>query len=240
MTYVNWGSVSCPSPAQLVYSGHAVSPAFDNAGGGAQYLCIDLDNLNSSDLSIDTTSTPMSSLVGVHFETFAQDSAFPSSNPSHQEPLAAFDGKIVRCAVCLTPHSDVLMVPNNQDCPADGNTWTMEYSGYLMAARDFISLPSLGIDHSPVFNKAAGDDDTHFRTEYVCVNQNPAMEGSVTDPTSEGLLAHTRIFCRDLVGLFSTGCDAFLSNGQCSSTGNHCALGPLGCVVCSVLGSVTP
>ena len=228
-TYINWGSNSCPSPAELVYAGYAVAPTFDNAGGGAQYLCIDLGDINPGNLAVDSTATPMSSVVGVHFETFADPSDFQFGDMNHEEPLAAFDGMIVRCAVCLTHNTDVMVIPNSQTCPLGD----MEYTGYLMAARDYIYVPNLGIDQTPVFQKTDPTNPTHFRTEYICVNLNPEQAGTSPTAMSEGLLAHTRIFCRDLLGLFDTGCSPFIGANTCP-TNSHCALGPLGCAVCSI------
>lgn len=229
--YINWGSTTCASPAEVVYTGYAVSPAFNDAGGGAQYLCLDLNNIDSGDLTVDTAVTlqGQSRLVGVHFETAVPNpppSEFPNGDESHEEPLHDFDGFVVVCAVCLMPNTDVLMVPNSQSC--DG--MNIEYTGFLMAARDYIHLPTLNLNHGPVFSKPIGAASTHFRTEYICVNSNPVMEGSNMNPTSEGMLAHTRIFCRDLVGFLTPGCTPVLGGNTCP---NHCALGPLGCAVCS-------
>lgn len=246
-TYVNWGEDTCPPPAVVVYTGFIVSAAYNNAGGGAQYICMDLSDLDSGNLDTNTTSTPMSTLVGVRFETYAANSAFPFSDPAHNEPLADLDGNTVLCAVCYTNGSDTVMVPNNVVCPNNvaGYTWNVEYTGYLMTARDFITFPDVDIDHGPVFNKGADDAETHFRTEYICVNGNPTNSNDTSTEPSDGdaLLAHTRVYCSDLTGLLSTACTQFYSMfeevnsctpGPGETELGHCSNGPLSCAVCSV------
>ena len=237
-TYVNWGQSDCPGgPSNVVYTGRAVAPTFNNAGGGAQYLCLP-DVLDDGGLPLDDSATAMSTLVGVHFETFAASSDFPDSDPSSQEPLHFRDGHVVVCAVCLTQNSAVIMIPNNRDCPVSDTTttWNMEYTGWLMAARDFINLMPADLEQAPVF----GNAEAHFRTEYICVNINPTMLPGATnvDPTSEAKMAHIRIYCNaGLNGLDTVSCIPFFTdfeNGDpCDPQDGHCALGPLGCSVCS-------
>ena len=232
VTYVNWGDNSCPfSPGtEFVYSGYAVAPRFDNAGGGAQYLCMDLDNLDNGGLTVMPTAIAQSKLAGVHFDTNAPALAeFPLGTVGI-EPLAGFDGVVVQCAVCLASRTDVLVVPNNQECP--DNSWFFEYSGYLMAARDYINVPDLFLVHGPVFG---GGPSTHFRTEYICVNGSPEGNGPNPNPTDEAKLTHTRIFCGDILGLFTVGCST--PQGvpiTCDNNVLHCAVGPIGCSVCTI------
>ena len=44
-------------------------------------------------------------------------------------PLSHVDDHTVPCAICKTVRECVLMIPARMSCP---NTWTLEYSGYLM------------------------------------------------------------------------------------------------------------
>lgn len=231
----------------LVYSGRAVAPVFDNAGGGSQYLCLP-DSRDAGGLP-QNSQPGLSTLVGVHFETFSDNSDFPLSDPNDQEPLHAQDGNVVACAVCRTSNTAVMMIPNNRECPADTAdvTWSQEYIGYLMAARDYIFLTVSGqmIEHTPVFGNTAADgiSPPNFRTEYVCVNTNPSAVGVPGgSPTSEALLSHIRIYCRGLAGLDDISCIEFFQDqgAVCSGNDGHCALGPLGCTVCTANAVAPP
>ena len=232
-TYVNWGASTCGNSGQLVYSGFAVSPRCNNAGGGAQYLCVDFSNL---EVPGATTGTPMSTLTGVHFETRGTTVEFPLASPTHAEPLLAFDGRRVSCAVCLVTNGDTMMIPNNQQCPSN---LQLEYTGYLMAARDYVNEQALSLTHAPFFQQntvPGGTPPSHFRTEYVCVNQNPVQGQLDGNPTNEGKLTHTRVFCRDLIGLSLIACPNDLNcipSVNNPIPNNHCAIGPIGCAVCT-------
>lgn len=236
--YVNWGRNDCPASSTTVYSGRAVAPVFDNAGGGAQYLCI--QNPPDNGMLSQTSAAGRSTLVGAHFETFSESLEFlEAGDQVNLEPLNSFDGNAVVCAVCMSPNSGVMMIPNNQDCPTnDGiTTWTMEYTGYLMAARDYIFLNTNGqlLEHEPVFGNTLADGipPPHFRTEYICVNNAPINIGG--NSNTEALLSHIRVYCRGLAGLDDISCLEFFdfSLAVCPADDRHCALGPLGCVVCS-------
>ena len=130
---------------------------------------------------------------------------------------------------------------NNINCPSNSASfsWTLEYTGFLMAARDYISIDDL--DQSPVFDNTAGDEfpQPHFRTEYICVNMNPVNSavGASPDPT-EALLAHTRAICNGLPGLRDIVCIPFLLDQEpptaCDAENTYCNLGPLGCSVCTI------
>lgn len=237
-TYVNWGVNNCPNGNE-VYTGRAVSPKFNNAGGGAQYLCLPDSPMNDDVTVSDAAAT--STLVGVHFETYANPSPdFPNSDPTDMdlEPLSDHDGEPVLCAVCQSMDSAVVMIPNNLECP-DTGIWSMEYTGYLMAARDFIFIGDLDLQHTPVF----GNPDAHFRTEYICVNNNPSGGGSnavPADPTTEAKLAHTRIYCTSVTGFDEAACLPYTMDPTdqielCTDINGvvHCSFGPLGCVVCT-------
>ena len=226
--YIKWGSSDCPESASLVYSGRAVSPRYNNAGGGAQYLC-----LPPSGTEIPTNgAVALSTLVGVHFETDGPATPpFPEGIPGI-EPLSEYDKKAVVCAVCLSDNSAAIMIPNKVTCPQNppNVNWNLEYSGFLMTARDFIFLSNSDVQQEPVFG-----DDAHFRTEYVCVCQNPSMEASLPEGEPyEAELAHTRIHCNRSPGL-RNGCTPwFDANSQlCTSEDQTCTLGPLGCAVCT-------
>ena len=240
--YINWGSRECPNNMDPVYQGIAVSPAFNNAGGGAEYLCLP-DSLEPDDLVINSTTSPRSTLVGVHYETFADPSAFPFGNATaFQEPLHNNDGQPVVCSVCLISNPVVVVTPNNNMCPEDNGvvSWDLEYSGFLMAARDFIFYPQQGVQQTPVFGPG-NDPPPHFRTEYVCVNANAEIPDPDPNPdpgpTTEANMAHVRVYCGFTPGL-NNACADLLSVTQfsCFEQGDEnglCMIGPLRCSVCS-------
>ena len=240
--YINWGSTVCPGSSAMIYDGIAVSPAFNNAGGGAQYLCVPFF-LNTGDLNIIPAS-PLSSLVGVHLETFADPTAFPLGEVSLEvEPLHNNDGQRVVCSVCLTPNTAVVMTPNNDMCPENNGpvSWDLEYSGFLMAARDFIEF-------APVSQGDVIDNDVtnppHFRTEYVCVNIQESLTDVDSDPgpTTEAEMSHVRIYCSGAIG-FNDECLNYFTNvlnDLCRENDGLCAVGPLRCSVCSASFNMVP
>lgn len=227
-TFINWGLSNCPSGYEIVYSGRAVAPAFDNAGGGAEYIC--LAQTANTDTLTTMSASPLSTVVGVHLETFADPSAF--LNPMDIEPLSSNNGDAVECAVCVIRHSAAIMIPNSVMCPS--NAWNMAYTGYLMTARDFISSSLIRLNHDPVFGNTATENHLrpHFRTEYVCLNQNfnGNITGSLspTQMTNEAKMSHVRLYCT-IFGLF----DGCAPHGNCGGVEEQCSFGPLSCTVCT-------
>ena len=224
----------------LVYSGRAVAPVFDNAGGGAEYLCLP-DQLDTGGLDQNNVAG-RSTLVGVHFETFSDSNEFLAPGAQfNEEPFHAIDGNSVACAVCMSAGTAVMMIPNNQDCPVNDATtlWALQYTGFLMAARDYIFLNSNGQDlqQEPVFGNVPDDGipPPHFRTQYVCVDGTPTNIGG--NSNTEALMSHIRILCRGFVGLDLISCleyfDEVADDDNCEEDDLHCALGPLGCAVCT-------
>lgn len=235
-TYINWGRSDCPGGHSVVYEGRAVAPAFDNAGGGAEYICLH-ESGSAGGLSI-MNAPAMSSVVGVHLETFADPSAF--GLPMNIEPLSSDNGDAIACAVCLTFDSTTIMVPNSNMCPS--MSWDMAYTGFLMTARDYISITPLNLDHDPVFGntETANHLRPHFRTEYICLNQNfmEGISGTATPPSNEAKMSHVRIYCQSLVGLMADGCLPYINDNDsvdpCPSDAAHCSFGPLSCTVCTL------
>ena len=118
---MHWGKKSCPSPSQLVYSGHAAGAKSSEQGGGANPLC--LDGSPSYDLQYSDDDQDGARLYGVKYGTsgYGLGGSF-SSVSSYTIP----------CAVCFTSSVySITMVSGRGDCPRD---WKIEYSGYLFAA----------------------------------------------------------------------------------------------------------
>ncbi len=123
--YTRWGRTVCPdtSGTELVYKGLAAGTHYDHTGGGANYLCTTEDPkpqyLSSTIPKYSANDITLSYLYGAEYEA----PVFGSLH-NHNVP----------CAVCFTSQrSSKLMIPGRITCP---QSWTEEYEGYLMAARE--------------------------------------------------------------------------------------------------------
>ena len=112
--YTRWGRTVCPDTngTVLVYEGLAAGSAWNQPGGGANYICI---TKNPSYLS-STVPAYYSLLYGTEYQHLIFNSLHDHNVP---------------CAVCYTSvRSSKLMIPGKTTCPS---MWTQEYVGYLMA-----------------------------------------------------------------------------------------------------------
>lgn len=124
--YTRWGRTSCPNTAQMVYKGIAGGTRFSRYGGGSNYLCLveDPPCIGSGDSGNEPEGQRIYSFVHVHRAEYQV--------PADQN-LNNFD---VPCAVCrVTGRPTVLTVPGTTACP--DNTWTTEYTGYIMANAEY-------------------------------------------------------------------------------------------------------
>ena len=117
--YVRWGHDQCPSTAQLVYSGRAGGPHWNQPGGGSNPQCLPLD---------PNFLTPISGtqhrglMYGAEYETFTYSNSHVHGRQNTDVP----------CAVChVSNRTAVYMVPAKYTCPTG---WTREYYGYLMSS----------------------------------------------------------------------------------------------------------
>jgi len=115
--YVRWGHDQCPSTAQLVYSGRAGGPFYNQGGSGSNPQCLPMD----PNFLIPISGTQHRGLIyGAEYETFTDSN-------SHVHGRLNFD---VPCAVChVSNRTAVYMVPAKYTCPTG---WIREYYGYLM------------------------------------------------------------------------------------------------------------
>ena len=116
VTYTRWGKSSCPQVqgTELVYSGIAGGPYFNQEGGGANHLCM------PKDPEYSTALTYRSGVLG-HAHVYRTEYDWPLQG-SHRHN--------VPCAVCyVSTRSTVYMIPAKASCPL---TWTREYYGYIM------------------------------------------------------------------------------------------------------------
>ena len=118
--YVRWGHDQCPSTAQLVYSGRAGGPFYNNPGGGSNPQCLPMD---PNFLPAITGSQDYRALIyGAEYQT-------DTDSNSHVHGRHNFE---VFCAVChVSNRTAVYMVPAKYTCPTG---WTREYYGYLMSS----------------------------------------------------------------------------------------------------------
>ena len=126
----------------------------------------------------------ISEVVGVKFATAG-------------EPLASSDGLALGCSYCLADQSVQLMIPGSAVCPAG---WMQAYRGYLMSAKDQASR-----------SLTPGRNAEHFRTEYICVNENPADLSPMTTPNGDTLIYHVHFDCTNGASL---NCDPASPPGQ--------------------------
>ena len=117
--YVRWGHEQCPSTAQLVYSGRAGGPHYQNSGGGSNPQCLPLDPNFLTPISGDQRWRAL--IYGAEYETITDSNSYLHGRQDHDVP----------CAVChVSNRTAVYMVPAKYTCPTG---WTREYYGYLMA-----------------------------------------------------------------------------------------------------------
>ena len=108
--YVRWGHDQCPLTAELVYSGRAGGPGYNQAGGGSNPLCLPMEPSYLKAISRDQPWRATIHMYGAEHQTHNFD---------------------VQCAVChVNNRTAVYMVPAKYTCPTG---WTREYYGYLMA-----------------------------------------------------------------------------------------------------------
>ena len=132
-------------------------------GGGVNYLCMP----EVPDYLRYQAGVQGHSLVyGTEYQTYRLG------------PLASVHNHNVPCAVCHTStRAAVVKIPAKTQCP---QTWTLEYSGYLMSAYG-------GTVHGE-----------HYRTMFECVDKDPdSLPGSAAN-TDGAQFWHTEATCNGL------------------------------------------
>ena len=107
--YVRWGRTVCPDNdgTDLVYSGWAAGGNYNDAGSGADYLCI---TKTPQYLSYSSAPNSLGALYGAEYEA---DSGQPYHGVHNQN---------VPCAVCHVVQRSVLMIPGQYTCPTGWTT----------------------------------------------------------------------------------------------------------------------
>ena len=140
-TYIRWGRTVCPNVTgtDLVYDGLAVGTHYTQRGGGANYICV--ANGAAAEYHPEATTTNSNQAI-LHATEYQISSG---------QPLGDLHDHNVPCAVCeVSSRSKHIMIPGRYTCP---DTWTVEYSGWLMA-----------------------EHYTHYRSMYRLVLQNNRTE----------------------------------------------------------------
>ena len=117
--YTRWGKSMCPQVegTDMIYSGITGGTFYNQAGGGANYLCMPKDPEYSNTLR--------------YRNSLGRERAFIQGT-EYQSPLQGQHNHNAPCAVChVSTRPTVLMIPAKASCPP---TWTREYYGYLMSS----------------------------------------------------------------------------------------------------------
>ena len=120
VTYIRWGRTTCPDTegTELVYVGTAAGTEYHKTGGTSDYLCLPHE---PEYLNYQSGVQGHSSIEGAEYET-------------HGQPLSALNNHNAPCVLChATTRVAMIKIPARISCP---NTWTLEYSGYLMTGHN--------------------------------------------------------------------------------------------------------
>ena len=141
-----------------MYAGRAAGAQFQSKGGTSDYLCLPDE---PQYLSFTPGVQGRSHLHGAEYQP-------------HDQPLNRVEDHNVPCAVChSSTRESVIMIPARLSCP---NTWTLEYSGYLMS-----------------------ENRIYYRRSTECVDKNPeSIPGSVSN-TNGALFYHMEATCNGIL-----------------------------------------
>ena len=120
VNYIRWGKTTCPDTegTQLLYSGVAGGPFYNQKGGGTDYLCL--------------PDQPEFLRVTAGHQ-YARSRVYGAEYQPHSSP-PAFGNLLnynVPCVACSTSaRGQKIMIPGKVNCPS---SWTREYYGYLMS-----------------------------------------------------------------------------------------------------------
>ena len=160
MNYIRWGRKSCTDTAGtgLLYAGTAGGPRSSQRGGGSKYICLpDVPEFTN------VTTGEQDNRGGVFGSEYEATSPSPAFLDLHDSS--------VPCAACFTAErGDKVMIPARTSCPT---SWTMEYTGYLMAAASSpiwrMSYVCVDVDAEVVAGTESDDNGASmFFTEVVC------------------------------------------------------------------------
>ena len=114
-TYTRWGRRTCPTSAQLLYTGVAAGTGHHEEGGTVNYLCMPYNPQFKGQAT--TTNIPN----GIEAVEYILES-FPPTDGRHLYEMP--------CAVCFITKAATFTQVGRYECPHD---WTVEYTGYQMS-----------------------------------------------------------------------------------------------------------
>ena len=164
VTYTRWGKTTCPdvSGTQLVYAGRTGGSWYGHTGGGANYLCMP-DNPEYGRYTPGVQG--WSPIFGTEYQT-------------QNQPLAQTNHHNVPCVVCdVSTRERVLMIPARLTCP---DTWTQEYTGYLMSTSHHYGRTN------------------HYRTSFECVDGDPDSIPGTAANMNGARFFHTEASCNGM------------------------------------------
>ena len=167
VTYIRWGSSSCPFGADIIYSGFAAGSWWEHQGAAANPLCLPPD---PKYLKYKLGYQGWARLHGVEYETGGT-------------PLDHSHDRNMPCALCqVYGRSNKIMIPSHYECPSG---WRREYYGYLMAGGHQYNAASEYncIDESLEQIPGSGADDNGyllFRVEAYCGSYIPCSDKELT------------------------------------------------------------
>ncbi len=126
LTYVRYGRATCPSDAELVYSGWLAGPttstSYSYGGSGSQLLCMPMD--------ADVPETGYSS-TGNQNGGWLYVAQYATSGTGISE-FTALNNEDVPCAVCMTKSAKTVFTQHGSvSCPRG---YRASYSGYLFSS----------------------------------------------------------------------------------------------------------
>ncbi|XP_078331169.1 uncharacterized protein LOC111103549 [Crassostrea virginica] len=117
VVYTRWGKKTCPSGAELVFSGFAGGSWYSHKGAAVDPLCLPRDP--EWGIYKDGTDGAKAYVFGAEYQTYSYN--VPPGVHDHDVP----------CAVCLVRNKSVTkMFAARKNCYKG---WELEYRGYLMA-----------------------------------------------------------------------------------------------------------
>ncbi|XP_070533382.1 uncharacterized protein [Ptychodera flava] len=173
VTFVIYGETSCPSGADLVYTGFIGSTMSTDEGGGVNYLCMPDNPIYNR--VVNGVQDSRAYLYHTQYRNLIGGQAL--------RELSSGDAP---CGVCRVPNqSTVLMIPARNVCPDD--SWTLQYSGYLVAQRvyirhsrtEFICLSSNAVELVGTESYALGG--SMYNVEGRCKKDSAMDNGNYVD-----------------------------------------------------------
>ena len=186
--YTRWGQDSCPAGtgASLVYFGRAGTSYHNNAGAGANIVCLNDDfSFTGVFQSVDDSqSTTFGSINGVEYHT------------SMGDPLESVANENVPCAVCSVQANAVYMQPGRTMCPPN---WSIQYVGYIM---------------SELEDRITDRESENYRSHYVCVDDGGGVIADLDQANIEARLTHVHADCPPGTDILT--CPGVYDRGQIS------------------------